>query len=100
MIAGEGEAAVCYDCILVMGQVVEDENPPPPKKFELAKPMAPREIYSNLDSYVVGQEKAKKVLDRPNVILIFLLLSFFLRGPSGSGRTLCSWKNPRYLEEP
>ena len=62
MIAGEGKAAVCYDCILVMGQVVEDENPPPPKKFELAKPMAPREIYSNLDSYVVGQEKAKKVL--------------------------------------
>ena len=62
VIAGEGEAAVCYDCILVMGQVVEEENPKPVKKFELSKPMAPREIYSNLDTYVVGQEKAKKVL--------------------------------------
>ena len=29
VISGEGKAAVCYDCILVIGQVVEDENPSP-----------------------------------------------------------------------
>jgi len=62
VIAGEGKAAVCYDCIRVLGQVVEEENPPPLKKFEPSKPLAPREIYSNLDTYVVGQDKAKKVL--------------------------------------
>ncbi len=62
MIAVEGEAAVCYDGIRVMAQVGEDENTSPPNKFELAKPIAPREIYSTLDIYVVGQEKAKKVL--------------------------------------
>ena len=50
VVAGEGKAAVCHDCILVMGQVVENEDPPTPKKFELAKPMAPREIYANMDA--------------------------------------------------
>ena len=115
VIAGEGEAAVCYDCILVMGQVVEDENPSPPKKFELAKPMAPREIYSNLDSYVVGQEKAKKVLSvavynhfkriwnrqissdsdielqKTNILLV---------GPTGCGKTLLAETLARTLDVP
>ena len=115
VIAGEGKAAVCYDCILVMGQVVEDENPPPPKKFELAKPMAPREIYSNLDSYVVGQEKAKKVLSvavynhfkriwnrqissdsdielqKTNILLV---------GPTGCGKTLLAETLARTLDVP
>ena len=62
VIAGEGNAAVCYDCIRILGQVVEEETPAPAKKFEPAKPLAPRDIYANLDSYVVAQEKAKKVL--------------------------------------
>ena len=44
VIAGEGKAAVCYDCIRVLGQVVEEENPPPLKKFEPPKPLAPREL--------------------------------------------------------
>ena len=59
VVAGEGRAAVCYDCIRLLGQVVEEEAPAPAKKFEPSKPLAPREIFSNLDAYVVGQEKAK-----------------------------------------
>ena len=62
VVAGEGRAAVCYDCIRVLGQVVEEETPPPAKKFEPAKPLTPREIYSNLETYVIGQERAKKAL--------------------------------------
>ena len=115
VIAGEGEAAVCYDCILVMGQGVEDENPPPPKKFELAKPMAPREIYSNLDSYVVGQEKAKKVLSvavynhfkriwnrqiNSDSDIELQKTNILLVGPTGCGKTLLAATLARTLDVP
>ena len=115
VIAGEGKAAVCYDCIRVLGQVVEEENPPPPKKFEPSKPLAPREIYSNLETYVVGQVKAKKVLSvavynhfkriwnghqcsgsdvelqKTNILLV---------GPTGCGKTLLAETLARTLDVP
>ena len=115
VIAGEGKAAVCYDCIRVLGQVVEEETPPPHQKFEPAKPLAPREIYSNLDTYVVGQDKAKKVLSvavynhfkriwnghqtsgsdvelqKTNILLV---------GPTGCGKTLLAETLARTLDVP
>ncbi len=115
VIAGEGKAAVCYDCIRVLGQVVEEENPPSPKKFELAKPMAPREIYSNLDTYVVGQEKAKKVLSvavynhfkriwngqqRSGSDVELQKTNILLVGPTGCGKTLLAETLARTLDVP
>jgi len=103
VIAGEGKAAVCYDCIRVLGQVMEEETPPLPKKFEPAKPLAPREIYSNLDTYVVGQDKAKKVLSvavynhfkriwnghqRSGSDVELQKTNILLVGPTGCGKTL------------
>ncbi len=115
VVAGEGRAAVCYDCIRVLGQVVEEETPVPTKKFEPAKPLAPRRIYSNLDTYVVAQERAKKVLSvavynhfkriwnahqssgadvelqKTNILLI---------GPTGCGKTLLAETLARTLDVP
>ena len=115
VIAGEGKAAVCYDCIRVLGQVVEEEAPAPAEKFEPAKPLAPREIYSNLDTYVVGQDKAKKVLSvavynqfkriwnrhqRSESDVELQKSNILLVGPTGCGKTLLAETLARTLDVP
>ena len=115
VIAEEGKAAVCYDCIRVLGQVVEEENPPPPEKFEPSRPLAPREIYSNLETYVVGQEKAKRVLSvavynhfkriwnghqRSSSDVELQKTNILLVGPTGCGKTLLAETLARTLDVP
>ena len=60
--AGKGQATVCYECIKVLGQLIETEQPAPAAPVKREGPLVPRSIYSSLDAYVVGQEKAKKTL--------------------------------------
>ena len=115
VIAGEGKAAVCYECIRVLGQVVEEEALAPAKKFKSAKPLAPREIYSSLDTYVVGQEKAKKVLSvavynhykriwnghqRSSSDVELQKSNILLVGPTGCGKTLLAETLARTLDVP
>ena len=115
VVAGEEQAAVCYDCIRILGQVVEDEDPAPPEKFEPAKPLAPRDIYSNLDTYVVGQEKAKRVLSvavynhfkriwnghqRSSSDVELQKTNILLVGPTGCGKTLLAETLARTLDVP
>ena len=113
IVAGQGKATVCYDCIRVLGQLVEEESltasPPPERKG----PLVPREIHANLDTYVVAQEKAKKILsvavynhfkriwngsnsstvdvEKANILLI---------GPTGCGKTLLAETLAHTLEVP
>ena len=62
VVAGQGRAAVCYDCIHVLSQLVDDEDPQTDRVAEKHGPLVPRDICSNLDTYVVAQDKAKKIL--------------------------------------
>ena len=112
MLSSRGQAAVCYDCIRVLAQVVAEEAADEPAETPFFFQMAPREIYANLDAYVVAQERAKKILSvavynhfkrirsgdaseveiqKANILLI---------GPTGCGKTLLAETLARTLDVP
>ena len=113
VVAGQGRAAVCYDCIRVLGQLVDEEGAQRPQQTKKQSPLVPKEIYANLDTYVVSQEKAKKILSvavynhfkriwsgtkqsdvelqKTNILLI---------GPTGCGKTLLAETLARTLDVP
>jgi ATP-dependent Clp protease ATP-binding subunit ClpX len=117
VVAGQGRAAVCYECIRMLGQLIETERetekPARPVRSSKESPLVPRQIYANLDAYVVGQEKAKKTLSvavynhfkriwngasksgvelqKANILLI---------GPTGCGKTLLAETLARTLAVP
>lgn len=100
IVAGQNRASVCYDCVRVLAQLVAEESLPQEEASQPG-PLVPRDISANLDTYVVSQERAKKILsvavynhfkriwtdvngtevevEKTNVLLI---------GPSGCGKTL------------
>ena len=113
VVAGQGRAAVCYDCIKVLGQLLDEDVPQREEPTEPQGPLVPRDIYAHLDTYVVSQEKAKKILSvavynhykriwsgskrsdvelqKSNILLI---------GPTGCGKTLLAETLARTLDVP
>jgi ATP-dependent Clp protease ATP-binding subunit ClpX len=110
LIAGPG-VYICDDCIRLCNDIIEEG-------VERAEPeyrplLTPHEIKLKLDDYVIGQEKAKKVLavavynhykrlrpvrkvkdveiQKSNVMLL---------GPTGSGKTLLAQTLARFLNVP
>ena len=113
VIAGQGRASVCYECIRVLGELIETEKTPAAAPLERRAPLVPRDIRADLDTYVVGQEKAKKTLSvavynhfkriwngakksgielqKANILMI---------GPTGCGKTLLAETLARTLSVP
>jgi ATP-dependent Clp protease ATP-binding subunit ClpX len=114
LIAGPG-VYICDECIDLCNEIIEEELSEP-SEFKWDSLPKPREIYEFLDSYVIGQDKAKKALsvavynhykrvqsggDRPGDDSVELAKSnILLLGPTGSGKTLLAQTLARLLNVP
>ncbi|MCH6568076.1 MAG: ATP-dependent Clp protease ATP-binding subunit ClpX [Nitrospinae bacterium] len=103
---------ICNECVELCGEIITEETSQT-KTSEGSYLLKPREVKDHLDEYVIGQDKAKKILSvavhnhykridagsmaddvelqKSNIILI---------GPTGSGKTLLAQTLARILEVP
>lgn len=103
---------ICNECVELCGEIITEETSQT-QTSDGRHLLKPREVKDHLDEYVIGQDKAKKILSvavhnhykrvdavsvaddvelqKSNIILI---------GPTGSGKTLLAQTLARILEVP
>ncbi len=116
LISGPDDVYICDECVALCVEILEEEKQSEAEDQtaeSLSSLPSPREIYQRLGEYVVGQERAKKVLSvavyndykrikagkslddvelqKSNILLV---------GPTGCGKTLLAQTLARILDVP
>ncbi|WP_024789531.1 ATP-dependent Clp protease ATP-binding subunit ClpX [Lebetimonas sp. JH292] len=113
--APDNKTFICKNCVITAYEIImgaEEKQDKKDKKSEQIKLLTPKEIKAHLDEYVIGQEKAKKIvsvavynhykrilygenqdveIQKSNILMI---------GPTGSGKTLIARTLAKLLDVP
>ena len=115
LVAGPGGVFICYECVRACNKVIDQNEAAAPTKVKFRQRTlpVPKEINESLQDYVVGQERAKKILSvaeynhykrvwnrSQESDVEIQKTNILLMGPTGCGKTLLAQTLARILDVP